>query len=192
MIEAPAPMTGSRVAPVLLVCAGLAVAGCSRFAVRSVKDPAADFRSIHTYAWLPVEEAAPADQRVQDRYLDRRLRGAVGAELGARGVVPAAPGQQPDVLLNYRLSTSPVTSPRVDPDLRFGGSAWLAWPDASALTSQSYDQGALYIAMIDPRSRRMIWVGVAEARLVPTMSLDRKTKRVDAAARSILASFPPR
>jgi len=38
----------------------------------------------------------------------------------------------------------------------------------------------------------MIWVGVAEARLVPTMSLDRKAKRVDAAARSILAGFPPR
>jgi hypothetical protein len=35
-------------------------------------------------------------------------------------------------------------------------------------------------------------VGVAEARLVPTMSLDRKAKRVDDAARSILAGFPPR
>jgi hypothetical protein len=181
-----------RAASALLVLAGFALAGCSRFAVRSVHDAGADLRSLRTYAWLPPEQAAPADQRVQDRYLDRRLRTAVGTELRAKGIVPAAPGQQPDVLLNYRLSTSPATSLRVDPDIRFGGSAWLAWPDASALTSQTYDEGALYIAMLDPPSRRMIWVGVAEARIEPTMSLDRKAKRVDAAARSILAGFPPR
>jgi len=185
-------MTRLRAASALLVLAGLALAGCSRFAVRSVHDPAANLRSVRTYAWLPPEEAAPADQRLQDRYLDRRLRTAVDTQLRAKGIVPAAPGQQPDVLLNYRLSTSAATSLHADPDIRFGGSAWLAWPDASALTSQTWDQGALYIAMIDPRSRRMIWVGVAEARLVPTMSLDRKAKRVDDAVRSILAGFPPR
>ena len=68
----------------------------------------------------------------------------------------------------------------------------MAWPDASAVYSESYDVGRLYIAVIDPSSKRMIWVGVAQARLVPTMSHDRKAKRVDAAARSILANFPPR
>ena len=192
VIEAPTPMIKSRDASVLLLLTGLVLTGCSRFAVRSASDPAADFRGLRTYAWLPPEEAAPADQRVQDRYLDRRLRTAAGAELRAKGIGPAAPGQQPDMLLNYRLSTSAATSLHADPDIRFGGSSWLAWPDASALTSQSWDQGALYIAVVNPRSRHMIWVGVAEARLVPTMSLDRKAKRVDDAVRSILAGFPPR
>jgi hypothetical protein len=37
----------------------------------------------------------------------------------------------------------------------------------------------------------MVWIGAAQARLVPTMSLDRKAKRVDAAVHSILAKFPP-
>ena len=67
----------------------------------------------------------------------------------------------------------------------------MAWPDASAVYSQSYDVGTLYIAVIDPRSKRMVWVGAAETRLVPTMSLDRKAKRVDAAVHAILARFPP-
>ena len=67
----------------------------------------------------------------------------------------------------------------------------MAWPDASAVYSQSYDVGTLYIAIIDPRSKRMVWIGAAQARLVPTMSLDRKAKRVDAAVHAILAKFPP-
>jgi len=181
-----------RVTLPLLVLAALVVAGCSRFSVRSTHDPAANFRDLRTYAWLPPEQAAPADQRVQDRYLDRRLRAAVDTELRTKGFTPVEPGQQPDFLLNYRLATTPTSSMHADPDLRFGGSSWMAWPDASAVYSDNYDVGRLYIAVIDPRSKRMIWVGVAEARLVPTMSLDRKAKRVDAATRSILASFPPR
>ena len=181
-----------RAASALLLLAGLVVAGCSRFSVRSTHDPAANFRDLRTYAWLPPEQAAPADQRVQDRYLDRRLRAAVDTELRSKGFRPVEAGQQPDFLLNYRLATTPAESMHGDPDLRFGGTSWMAWPDASAVYSDNYDVGRLYIAVIDPRSKRMIWVGVAQARLVPTMSLDRKAKRVDAATRSILASFPPR
>src|SRR5262249_29687678 len=185
-------MTRIRTAFPFILLAGLVVAGCSRFSVRSTHDPAANFRDLRTYAWLPPEQAAPADQRVQDRYLDRRLRAAVDAELRSRGYTPVEPGQQPDFLLNYRLAPTPPPGLHGDPGLAFGGTSWMAWPDASAVYSDNYDVGRLYIAVIDPRSKRMIWVGVAQARLVPTMSLDRKAKRVDAATRSILASFPPR
>jgi hypothetical protein len=129
---------------------------------------------------------------VQDRYLDRRLRRAVDTELRAKGFSPAAPGQQPDFLLNYRFSTSPASTVLTDPDLRYGGAAWLVWPDASAVYSQSYDEGTLYIAVIDPHTKQRIWVGAAQARLVPTMSLERKSKRVDDAVNAILAQFPPR
>ena len=175
----------------LLLLGAILLIGCSQFRVRSSHDPKTDWSRMRTYAWLPADQAAPADQRVQDRYLDRRLRAAVDTELRAKGDRPADPGEQPDFLLNYRLSTTPGSSMVVDPDMRFGGTAWMAWPDASAVYSQSYDVGTLYIAVIDPRSKRMVWVGAAETRLVPTMSLDRKAKRVDAAVHAILARFPP-
>ena len=175
----------------LLLLPAILLLGCSQFRVRSSHDPNTDWGRMRTYAWLPADQAAPADQRVQDRYLDRRLRAAVDTELRAKGDRPADPGEQPDFLLNYRLSTTPGSSMVVDPDMRFGGTAWMAWPDASAVYSQSYDVGTHYIAVIDPRSKRMVWVGAAETRLVPTMSLDRKAKRVDAAVHAILARFPP-
>ena len=111
----------------------------------------------------PPEEAEPADQRVQDRYLDRRLRTAVGTSCARKALCRSRPASSRTCSSTTACPRPPATSLRADPDIRFGGSAWLAWPDASALTSQSYEQGALYIAMIDPPSRRMIWVGVAEA-----------------------------
>jgi hypothetical protein len=139
-----------RTAFPLIMLAGLVLAGCSRFSVRSTHDPAANFRDLRTYAWLPPEQAAPADQRVQDRYLDRRLRGAVDTELRTKGFTPVEPGQQPDFLLNYRLATTPTSSMHADPDLRFGGTSWMAWPDASAVYSDNYDVGRLYIAAPRP------------------------------------------
>lgn len=53
-------------------------------------------------------------------------------------------------------------------------------------------EGTLYIAVIDPHTKHRIWVGAAQGRIVPTMSLERKAKRVDAATHAILADFPPR
>jgi hypothetical protein len=52
-------------------------------------DPNADFARLQTYAWLPLQEAAPADQRVLDRYIDSRIRKAVDRELGGKGFRPA-------------------------------------------------------------------------------------------------------
>ena len=35
---------------------------------------------MRTYAWLPPDQAAPADQRVQDRYFDRSSSASPTAE----------------------------------------------------------------------------------------------------------------
>ena len=164
---------------------------CSRFNVRSDWDRSADFRALHTYAWLPREDAAPADQRAQDRFIDRRIRSAVDTELRAKGYAPADSGE-PDFLLNYRLASEPASVVRADPRAYFGGGGWFGWPNAGSFYTESYDEGTLYIAVIDPRSKRMLWVGAAQARLLPLTSLEQKEKRVDAAVHAILARFPPR
>ena len=65
-------------------------------------------------------------------------------------------------------------------------------PTPPRSTAQSYDVGTLYIAPSRPAlEANGVDQNAAEARLVQTMSLDRKAKRVDAAAHAILAKFPP-
>lgn len=180
-----------RSRPVLMLVAAIALAGCAKFDVKARRDPNVDMSHMRTYAWLPIEQAAPADQRVQDRYMDRRLREDVATDFAAKGYRPAESGQQPDFLLNYRLATDPVGSVRSNPQAYWGDIWWANWtPGDSAYYSDNYDVGTLYIAALDPSSKKIIWLGMAQARLVPTMSLERKTARLDDAVKQILARFP--
>jgi hypothetical protein len=173
---------------VLLAILALALGGCSQFAIRSDHDRTADFTRFHTYAWLPLAEANPSDQRVLDRYVDTRIRRAVDTELRAKGYQPAGSGGA-DFLLNYRLTTEPASAVKGSPYLY--GSGWLGWPGAEGFYLESYDQGTLYLAVVDPASKRLLWLGAASARLLPHLSIEKTGKRVDDAIHQLLARFPP-
>lgn len=175
----------------LLLLVTIVLTGCSQFQVRSRHDPNTDWSRMRTYAWLPPDQAAPADQRVQDRYFDRRIRQDVAKDFAAKGYRPAESGEQPDFLLNYRLASEPASAVRADSRGSWGGvwgASWMTGGDA--YYTDNYDQGTLYIAALDPSSKHIVWVGLAQARLVPTMSFERKTKRLDDAVHQILEHFP--
>jgi hypothetical protein len=179
----------SRNVALLLLLAGLIA--CSQFRVRARSDPNADFDRLHTFAWLPLDQVEPADQRVLDRAVDARIRQRVDADLRARGFVPADEAG-PDFYLNYRVTSSPGSAMR-GPRTPYGwGGWWTGWAGAEGVYSESFDVGALYLAVVDPRTRHMIWVGAAEARLLPHVSLERRLKRVDTAVYRLLEYFPPR
>jgi uncharacterized protein DUF4136 len=172
----------------LLAVLAFLVPGCTRFDARARQDPSVDFGGLQTYAWLPPSEAEPADQRVNDRAFDRRIRRATEQELQAKGYRPA--DSTPDFLLNYRLSTSPADA--VDARTRgYPGDPWAGWSTTGPVYD-TYDVGTLYVAALDRNTKRMIWVGAAQARLLPHTSLEKGLKRVDAAVHKILASFPKR
>jgi hypothetical protein len=172
-----------------LVALVLVVSGCNQFAVRSDYDRRADFTRLQTYAWLPLSEALPADQRVMDRYIDARIRSAVDKELGAKGYRPAD-AKDSDFLLNYRVASEPGEA--VKGMTRGDVVGWYGWPGYETFRTESYDTGTLFVAVVDPPSKHMIWIGSANARLLPHISLERRAKRVDAAIHKILGSFPPR
>jgi hypothetical protein len=178
--------------PIVLALVALATVGaCSRFTIRSGYDERVDFARLQTYAWLPREEAALEDQRVLDRYLDTRIRAGVAKALDGKGY-RAAGEAPPDFLLNYRVASAAAEAVKGDPTRYFYGAGWYGWPGIETLYTESYDAGTLYIAAIDPSSKRMIWLGAADARLLPHVSLERRVRRVDAAVAQILARFPAR
>lgn len=174
---------------VLLLAAACAVA-CARFDVRSRQDPGADFGRLGTYAWLPASEAAPADQRTLNRIISARIQRAIESQLQAKGYQEA--GEAPDFLLNWRLASQPASDVRGDPGLAFHDGFWWGWDGSDGFYSETYDEGTLYVAALDAETRRMLWVGAAGARLIPTMSMEKTEKRVDDAVHQIMETFPAR
>jgi hypothetical protein len=72
------------------------------------------------------------------------------------------------------------------------GPGWGDYPGAETLLRENFDAGTLYIAALDGASKRGIWLGAAQARLLPHISLEKRAKRVDDAVHAILADFPRR
>lgn len=171
-------------------CLALAIAGCTQFLVRSHRDPAAAFGSFRTYAWLPKDQAEPADQNVPHRGFDRRIRADVERALQEKGYAPAGKGAA-DFLLNYRVSSTPTTAMRGTSVGGWGG-WWVGWPGWEGMYTENFDQGAIFVAALDPDTRRMAWLGVAQARLLPHISYDRSLERIDDAVAQILEDFPAR
>ena len=56
--------------PILLAL----LVACNQFRVRSAFDPGADFTRLRTYAWLPLDQGEPEDQRFLDRCQRMTLR----------------------------------------------------------------------------------------------------------------------
>ena len=176
--------------PLAVGLLALAIAGCSQFDIRTRQDPSANFASLRTFAWLPRDQAEPADQRVLDPAIDRRIRAAAEADLQAKGYRPA--GTAPaDFLLNYRFSTSPDDALHGNRGASYAGGLWGGWNGADAVY-ESYDVGTLYLAALDPRTKQMFWVGAACGRRLQNISYERRAERADTAVAKILESFPKR
>jgi len=168
----------------------IAVGGCSQFAVRADRDPSANFSRLRTYAWLPLSEAAPAYQRVLDRYIDARIRSAVDTALGTKGYRPAG-SDPPDFFLNYRVVSDTAEQEGIASRSYLLGARWEGWSGVEGVYRDTYRAGTLYVAVIDARTRKMIWLGAASARLLPTVPLEKRAQRVDAAVHQIFERFPP-
>jgi hypothetical protein len=54
-----------------------------------------------------------------------------------------------------------------------------------------YEEGTLFIDVIDPKRNTMIWRGSATARVTPDLTPEERETRIGEAVRAILAKFPP-
>ena len=165
----------------------VALAACSQFDVHTHHDPSMDVTRFRSWDWLPPELLEPADQRVNDRYLDRKLRDAAERVLAAKGYVRAA-GTSPDFFLNYRLTTADRSASQ--PPYRYGLGTW--WPERELRSRDSYDVGTLLLDVVSPQTRALVWRGTASARLLPHASLEKSARRTELVVEHVLAEFPAR
>jgi hypothetical protein len=133
--------------------AALALGACAgpRTEVMASASPTADFRAFQTYAFVPTDRLDMAGSQMGDPVTRRNLEAAIGRELEARGLSPAASGTRPSLLVSYFADVyEGVDEHR---------------PTSGYTGDMRYQrQGKLAIDLIDPADEQVVWHGEAWAR----------------------------
>lgn len=121
-----------------------------------------------TFAWAPrMEGEAPATPNAS---FDAIMHETIARHMLDKGYVQTEPGSA-DMWLSYRVGMQ-VPQPRAG--------------------IEHVEEGALAIDMLEPQTRRIIWVGTALVRVDHTSTPDERRGRIRAGVRKILYQFPNR
>jgi hypothetical protein len=136
---------GLSVALVLGACAG------PRTEVVATGSPTADFQAFKTYAFVPVDRLDMAGSQMMHPVTRRNLEAAIGRELQAKGLSPAASDSKPSLLVSYFADVYEG----VDKNRPISGSTG---------ETRWQRQGRLTIDLIDTADQQVVWHGDAWAR----------------------------
>jgi hypothetical protein len=164
-----------------------ALAGCASGPELQVNaDPGADFEAIQSFGFM---EELGTDEPGGPTLLSARLSAAATRELTARGLQFLS--SNPDVLVNFFAN--------VQSGMQTGGSPFFimpvadygAWPGyrASFAPGERINEGTLGVHVIDRRSKRLIWEGIARDRVTEAM-LDNPDATVNRLVEQIFREFP--
>lgn len=165
-------MARATAGAILLAGGALATPGCSGPAILRVTSYWGEAINLYgtgrTFAWAPRNEGEPLPHR--NPSFDSVLREAVSRVMQRKGYVHTEPGSA-DMWLDYRVGME-VSQPRA--------------------TIEYVEEASLAIDVLEPRSRRIIWVGTALVRLDHSTPPHLRRKRIQSGVSRVLAQFPDR
>lgn len=177
---------------VLLVICG----ACSTLRVSTDFNPAYDFISMKTYAWLDSGEKPGTDARINNDLIVDRVRAAVERTLAAKGYVKTEAVSADFMVswfgaINTKLQLdsidhfySPYGYGALGRDPYWGGGM-------RTTTAREYEEGTLVVDILDPKQHKLIWRGTGIERLGTNKDPEAVTKRINNAIAAIMADFPP-
>ena len=174
-------------------------AAAQKIEVKTEKDPAADFRKIRTYAWLPaapmVRHTAPdavTNPTLSQEALGPHIVAAVDRELTARGLTQA-PEDSADVHVVYFAAlTQGFNSTYLGEYYGYATGWGSPIPSALAPTTSvsAFEKGTVLIDIVDRASKRAIWRGSMVTKVHQDRTLDQRIKRINEATERIFKKFP--
>lgn len=176
------PGRGRFPAPALL----LLLTACGGYRVRTDYDRQADFHAYRTFSFTPGQDPGP-------ELLMRRVQRAVGTEMAARGFT-AAPDADADLLIRYQ----PVMHVKRGPVFSFGVGVGSYGPGGGVGAGVSRSTGGrpdlvadIALDILDARSRSVLWHGIAENAVGPSLSPEEADAAAQKAVKDLLSGFPP-
>ncbi len=176
---------------------------CATVKVDVDYDGQADFTHLYRYAWLDGQPPVSGDNVVDSNtLLHDRIRVGIDQWFTTHGYLKSETGEA-DFLVIYRFvienkTRVTVLHPYYDYPYswRFGyhhryyysSFAWHYYPERYAY---EYQRGTLVIDLVDPKTKKLMWRGMAYENIRPNTSPDKKQQYVTRAIKSILSRFPP-
>lgn len=158
----------------------LLLASCSTVKVTTDYDTKTDFNQYKTFAFYKK-----GIDKVEISDLDKkRILRAIETELTAKGM---AKSENPDVIINIFAKSNKKIS--VYNDYNYFWRPWYYGPNFNTRISQ-YNQGTLFIDMIDNNKKELVWQGIGSGALSMN-SVAKKEERVKEFVAEILAKYPP-
>jgi hypothetical protein len=160
----------------------LALAGCAAMDVSSYVQRGTSLERMRTFDWGPAAERATGDPRLDNNeFFDRRVRERVEAELTARGFERSF--DAPDVLVHYHASvTQEIDVRELDREYQ---------RDPSDRRPYVYDEGTLFLDLVEPGTGALVWRGWAEGSIAGAVDdQEWMEARIDEAVARIMARLP--
>jgi hypothetical protein len=124
--------------------------------VHSFMDQRTALRRYRTYAWGVGEPVPTGDPRLDsNRFVEERIRARVEEALTRRGFEKVA-SDRPDMIVHYHLLVAQEIQGR-DPDPGYTTCA------AGDCRPSVYDKGTLFVDLVDPATKLLLWRGWAES-----------------------------
>ncbi len=168
----------------VLAMSFLFLSGCATFptgdiAIGTAADKKVDFRGYESYAWFVgagILRDPEGKWEPPGFDADAEIRFLVDRELRKRGMTETS--GNPDFLVAYVLGID-MTALKLEED-----------PETKIYDIENIPKGALVIMLIDPESRRAIWIGKATAQPEEKMDMETRKKRLDYVITKMLKQLP--
>ena len=143
-------------------------------------DQSYDFSNMKNYAYLPIKSIGTVSELRVRRFID-----AINNELQTQGYVLTT--ENPDFLIAMHSSTKDKT------DVSSWGYGYGGWYGGYRdIDVSHYTEGTIFVDIVDPESRNLIWRGTAQSVVDPSASADEQNKVFAQIATRLFANFPPK
>ena len=180
-----------------LVCLGL-LAGCADKPTYDVDyDQSFPFAEYKTYRWYDDDHNSRESQYRRYNSSDQRVRNTADQELMQRGLRQGARGQA-DFWVNYHVTKRQTQKISGQEQGMHGGVAAGTYGRSvsvgysSGQSVKTYEDGTAMFDVIDIKTGRIVWRGVAEGRLKNNMSKADREQLTITVVHELLQQFPPK
>jgi hypothetical protein len=126
-----------------------------------------------TYAWAPAPAADSASPPLGSEELRQLIRTTIEKGLAAKGFSQSTTAPA-DFWIDFRIGKREKTDSGVNPH------------------GEVFEEGSLVLDVLNPQNGKLIWRGVARARILLTAQPDVREKRLNLAVQRLMKDFPPK